>query len=221
LNFQNEQAVINAGAFLEVLVALAVMNAAALSPGITCTFLEFFSRFLKELGIEKADVMLSAMAEDKAFESIRVTRYVFPGTEADSSQVVDPIGIFERSRNMKRKNGVLYNLKGTNGFGLTVDRIQFEAKDRQEAETTKQIAAVAKKLVAQDGHIGIMRVKGCPQFATGADGSEQKALAHFKGKMQDSQVGSMYLVKCDGSIHPSGVKDSAHGRFIIVQIPEL
>ena len=52
-------------------------------------------------------------------------------------------------------------------------------------------------------------------------GEDRDVLTTFKQEMQDSQVGSMYFVACDGEMHHSEIKSGVNGRFILIELPKL
>ena len=52
-------------------------------------------------------------------------------------------------------------------------------------------------------------------------GEDRDVLTTFKQEMQDSQVGSMYFVACDGEMHHPKIKSGVNGRFILIELPKL
>ncbi len=116
-NFQNVNVPTNTGAMVEVLVALCVMNAAAISESPTSDFFDFFKSFLSQLGIKSSDLS-TEMLDDKAFQGLRIPRYVFPGIGSDRC-VSEKIGILERTSNADNIDATLHGVQGINSLGNT------------------------------------------------------------------------------------------------------
>jgi hypothetical protein len=233
-NFQNLQAPINTGSMVEVLVALSVMNAAAISVDPECSFLDFFSRFLSQLGI--SGVNPSQMANDKAFQDVRIPRYVFPGTFSDCS-VSGKIGIYERSANAENIDATLYYVQGANGKQPKVQKILIEAKQKKSLPALK-VVEVIKKLLKEENSIGIMVTSTSSIFK--AIGSQLSvALVHLQQYLNgtvkppvmtkwlelESKLGVGYFVNVDkdgaGIVTSYTFDSSKQGRFILITLPDL
>jgi hypothetical protein len=233
-NFQNLQAPINTGSMVEVLVALSVMNAAAISVDPECSFLDFFSRFLSQLGIFCFNS--PEMANDEAFRGVRIPRYVFPGTFSDCS-VSGKIGIYERSADAENIDATLYYVQGADGEQQKVQKIFIEAKQRKSLPVL-QVVEVIKKILKNENSIGIMVTSKSSIFKATGD-QLSVALVHLQQYLNgtvkapvmtkwlelESKLGVGYFVNVDkdgaGIVSSYTFDSSKQGRFILITLPEL
>ena len=236
-NFQNPQAPISTVAMMEVSLVLSVMNAAALSRGGSSDFFTFFERFLSELEIEMSAIP-EKMLNDKAFQGIRIPRYVFPGPKDSSRLFKKNIGILERAANAESIDATLHGVECTNHFGKELREMYFEAKQRKSLDAT-ELMKVTKKILKNDTSIGIMITSSSSKFEMEGE-KPSEALANLnewlegeidptkkKGKwaLIPSKLGTGYFVRVDnhgkGIITPFTFNEGKQGRFILIKLPDL
>ena len=232
INFQNPQVPINTGAMLEILVALSVMNAAAISQDRD--FFTFFDQLLSQLDIQCSSSTFLEIRKDKAFEGIQIPRYIFPGTASDWR--LNKIGILERTANSANIDAILHGVEGENALGTKVQKICFEAKQRKSLDAT-DVMTVIKKILKKDGDIGIMFSSNTSSFELTADGAPNRPLANLRDSLSgqktpstetawskmESNLGVGYFVTVDhlsrGGILPFTFNEEKKGRFILINLP--
>ena len=233
-DFQNHEAPVNSGAMVEVLIDVAVMNAAAVSESPASSFVDFFICFLSQLEIKCSNIP-SEMLVDKAFQGLQIPRYVFPGTGQDCKNL-DKIGIFERTANAD-SIGTLHGVQGVNGLEKKIDKIHFEAKHRKSLDATK-VMEVIKKILKDESSIGIMVTCSSSKFEIN-EGKVSDALVHLQGLLNgslspqeetkwsklESKLGIGYFVNVDrrgeGIISSFTFDGEKQGRFIMVTLADF
>ena len=219
LNFQNIQSPVNTGSYVEVLVVLAVMNAAAVSRSATSDFLSFFFNFLKQLG-SKCLALSTVMVQDKAFDGLRVPRFVFPGAKCNVD-LIDGVGILRRTKKEEKIDAALYGIRGENGLKISVDKIHLESKQRKRMDS-KKVLEVIPKLLKGKGDIGIMCLTNSSQFVLQECGPSGPLLHLAKGVEELGEgcnLGIGYFVSKDGVMSSYKFSEKP-GRFILITIPD-
>ncbi len=220
VNFQNPRAVINSGSFLEVLMSIAISNAAGRASG-THGFDSFMREFGKELGLIEI-IQTKKIARDKILSKLSIPKFIFPGQNQ----------LLSNDRHLGRLNGLLGTAErqaNVEGFDLLVqaigsssaDSIRFEAKDRDEFRTGDLIDA-ARKLMRGDSNVGVLVLRECNLYWGKEEVNINNRETLQKSLKSIPKLGKAYLISSSGvvvvlSIHR---RAEATGRLILLQVPE-
>jgi hypothetical protein len=206
-----------------------------MSKASASNFCSFFRRLLHQLDI-KCGRLPNKMQADDAFQGLTIPRFVFPGTISESS-LLDNIGIYERSANKDNIDATLHGVQGTNRLDRIVGKLYIEAEHRKSVSTFN-VMEVIKKLLKDDGSIGIMITASSSKFTMNGDKPSEplerlkqfldgtkKPTKKSKWAQLESKLGVGYFVNVDhngvGSILPFTFDPTKHGRFILITLPEL
>ena len=222
VNFQNPCAVINTGSLMEVLVAVAIPNAAACATWSSedghkrSHFLFFICQFCSELGLPGPNILSQLRKYNKdLLNEIMIPRIVLPG-ESILHLLSRTVASLSRMPNYDKFDLLLQIPDSAAG----VIKVRFEAKLRENF-STPETALAGGKLVNDEVKVGVLVLSNCCQF-WGEKRHNEKKRADLKKcilSSRNGRIGTVFLINCEGAVAIESI-DSKDGMLFVIQVPE-
>ena len=210
VNFQNPDAENNPGTKLEVTVAAAVCNAAAVK-GSTGYFFDYLHLLAMELGVQVKAEVLATLEKDSAFK-FPVPRFLLPGIQLDC-EASKLIGLVKRIKN-EDEFDVRLSWHGE-------EPVHIEVKDRKKFRNG-DLWTFATKLFASKARVGLLIVRNCCNYwrkkgnSRDNSGTNKARVKKFLENLNTEKVGMVYFLRADGTLDVLELGTSDR-RMVLIQ----